>query len=113
MTDSVNPYFDPNEIVITKDILRKIINGIIKRWKKTQKTGFFGIKGLETFRLSLRFQTDEEIRETFSSIITCVNEMQMINAMMKLRGEMPKAEVLADMVLKKLENGELFDDKSK
>jgi len=106
----MNPYFDPDEIIITKEILRKIINGIINRWKKTQGTGFFGIKGLEAFRLSLRFQSDSEIQETFSSIIICVNEMQMINAMMKLKGEMPKTEVLADMVLKKLESGELFND---
>jgi len=112
MSDKFNPYFDPEEIVITKPILRKIINGIINRWKKTQGKGFFGIKGLEGFRLSLRFQSDEEIQETFASIILCVNEMQMINAMMKLRGEMPKTDVLADMVLKKLENGEIFNDKS-
>jgi len=107
---TINPYFDPDEINITKEILRKIINGIIQRWKKTQNKGFFGIKGLEAFRLSLRFQSDAEIKETFSSIIICVNEMQMINAMMRLKGELPKAEQLADMVLKKLENGELFHD---
>ena len=110
MSEKFNPYFDPDKIVITKRILRKIINGIIRRWKRTKGKGFFGIKGLEGFRLSLRFQSDDEVQETFASIITCVNEMQMINAMMRLRGEMPKTEALADMVLEKLDNGELFND---
>lgn len=107
---SINPYFDPDVIIITKDILRKFINALIKRWKKTQGHTFFGVKGLEGFRLSLRFQSDEEVQETMSSIIKFVNEMQLINSMMVLRGDMPKAEVLADMAIKKIESGDLFDD---
>ena len=105
---TVSPYFDPDEIILTKPIIRKIINGIIERWKVTQGRGFFGIKGLEAFRLSLRFQTDDEIKEIFSSIIRCVNEMQMVNAMLKMKGENPKTEELADMILKKLDSGELL-----
>lgn len=103
-----SPYFDPDEVAINKEILRKIINAVINRWKSGDKKPFFAIKALETFRVSLRFYKDEEINSIFKSIILTVNEMQMINGMLKLKGEFAKTDVLADLAIQKIESGELF-----
>ena len=32
--DKMNPYFNPDELKLDKDIYRNIINAIIQRWKK-------------------------------------------------------------------------------
>ena len=108
--DKMNPYFNPDELKLDKDILRNIINAIIQRWKKGYRPPRIAIKALEAFRISLRFYSDEQINSIFNSIIICTNEMQMINAMARMKDEMPSTKTLSDMVIKKLENGELFND---
>lgn len=109
MTD-FNPYFNPDELTLDKDILRDIINAIIGRWKQGNKPPKIAIKALEAFRISLHFYSDEQVNAIFKSIITVTNEMQMINAMSRMKNEMPTTKVLSDMVIRKLENGELFKD---
>ena len=110
MSNKFNPYFNPDEIKLDKEILRKIINAIIDHWQKGEKPPFFAIKALKVFRVSLRFYSDEQLNSIFKSIIVCTNEMQMINAMCRMRNEMPSTKALSEMVIKKLENGELFND---
>lgn len=107
---SINPYFDPDEIKLDKPILRNIMNAVIKRWKSGKKPPRIAIKALEAFRVSLHFYSDEQVNAIFKSIIICTNEMQMINAMARLKKEQPTTKVLSDMVIRKLENGELFKD---
>ena len=99
-----NPaYFDPDNIVITKDHLYKMINVIIKRWQKDEKKHFWQIKALQTFRLSLRLQDDEAISEVIKSIIIFVNKMQEANAILTMRKQFPKTNDLVDMIAAKLE----------
>jgi len=103
-----SPYFDPDQLVLTKDMIRNIINAIIRRWRSGDKPPFWAIKALEAFRISLRFYSDAEINTIFKSIITCVNEMQMLNAMARMKNEMPTTKELADMVVHKMNSGEMF-----
>ena len=105
MTDKFSPYFDPDEIVLTKAILRDLINALIARWQEKPQKHRVQIMALETFRLSLRFQSDESVAEIIKSIVTMVNEMQMYNALMKLKDEMPTTRQLADMAIHKIRNG--------
>lgn len=105
MSNKFNPYFDPDEIVITKDILYKIIDATINRWKKQPKRHFFQIKGMQLFRSSLYFQKEEGIAAIVKAIIIVVNKMQMYNAMLRLKNENPSTEVLANMAIDEIERG--------
>lgn len=99
-----NPaYFNPDDVVITKEHLYKMINVIIARWQKDEKKHFWQIKALQTFRLSLRFQSDEAIAEVIKSIILFVNKMQEANAILTMKEQHPKTSDLVDMIAKKLE----------
>ena len=99
-----NPaYFNPDDIVITKDHLHKMINVIIKRWQMDEKKHFWQIKALQTFRLSLRFQSDDAISEVIKSIILFVNRMQEANAILTMKEQHPKTSDLVDMIANKLE----------
>jgi len=44
MTETINPYFDPDEVRLTKDHIRLIINAVIKRWKKNKSANMIQIK---------------------------------------------------------------------
>ena len=96
-------YFNPDDIVITKAHVEKMISAIINRWKKDQNKHFWQIKALQTFRISLRFQDDEAIGEVIKSIIIFVNKMQEANAILTMKEQMPKTSELVDMIAKKLE----------
>lgn len=99
-----NPaYFNPDDIVIKKIHLEKMINVIIKRWQLDEKKHFWQIKALQTFRLSLRFQSDEAISEVIKSIIIFVNKMQEANAILTMKKQLPKTADLVDMIAAKLE----------
>lgn len=99
-----NPaYFDPDAIVIKKAHLYKMIDVIINRWKMDEKKHFWQIKAMQTFRLSLRIQSDESIEEVIKSIIIFVNKMQEANAILTMREQMPKTGDLVDMIANKLE----------
>lgn len=99
-----NPaYFDPDNIVITKQHLHKMIDVIIKRWEKDNQKHFWQIKALQTFRLSLRFQSDEAISEVVKNIIIFVNKMQEANAILTMKQQLPKTGELVDLIAKKLE----------
>ena len=65
--------------------MRDLINAVIARWKNSDTKHRTQIMALEAFRVSLRFQTDASIAEVVKSIIEMVNEMQMLNAMLKLQ----------------------------
>ena len=103
----VNPYFDPDEVTITKDHLRKIIDAILTQWRKNKQANWIQIKALETFRLSLRLQNDETIGHVFKSIIRVTNEMQMLNAMLRMRKEAPSTDQLLQLTLKRLNEGKI------
>ena len=100
-----SPYFDPDEIVFTKPIMRDLINAVIARWKNSDTKHRTQIMALEAFRVSLRFQTDASIAEVVKSIIEMVNEMQMLNAMLKLKKEYPSTRELADLAIQKIRGG--------
>jgi len=108
MTETINPYFDPDEVKLTKDHIRLIINAVIKRWKKNKSANMIQIKALEAFRVSLRLQSDENIEEIFKAIIVCVNEMQMMNAMLRMKEERPTTDQLLAIVQKRIERGDIF-----
>ena len=99
------PYFDPDEVVMTKPILKKILTAIIERWKKDPKKHRFQIAMLVAFRASLRFQTDASIELIFKEVIKVVNRMQRYNAMLKLRKEMPSTNDLANLAIREIERG--------
>lgn len=101
-----SPYFDPDQIVLTKPILIKFINKAISKWEKAEKKHFWQIKALEAFRLSLRFQSDEAIEAVMKGVVEFVNDMQTTNAMLILKDEMPSTEQLANIALKKFEEKE-------
>ena len=100
-----SPYFDPDEIVLGKAIMRDLINAIIARWKKKPGKHRVQIVALETFRLSLRFQSDESVQEIVKSIVVMVNEMQTYNALLKMKNEMPTTRQLADLAILKIRTG--------
>ena len=100
-----SPYFDPDEIVFTKPIMRDLINAIIGRWKKSPSKHRTQIMALEAFRLSLRFQSDDSISEVVKSIVEMVNEMQTYNAMLRMKKENPTTRELADLAIHKIRNG--------
>ena len=104
---NLNPYFDPDEVVISKDHLRQIIDAILDQWKKNPQKNWIQIKALQTFRLSLRLQSDETISHVFKSIIKVTNEMQMLNAMLRLRDEAPSTQQLLDLTIRRLNEGKI------
>ena len=108
--DNFSPYFDPDHINIDKDTITKLINAMLQRWKKNKKNNKVQIMALQTFKLSLHFQSDETINEIMKSIVSCVNEMQQYNAMMRLKKEFPTTSQLTDIVIAKIEKGDVFHD---
>lgn len=104
-TRKFTPYFDPDEVVLTKHMIQDLCDAIIHRWKKDKKKHFWQISGLQTFKLSLHAQSDEAINEVMRAIITFVNDLQRYNAMLRLKGEMPKMEDLVDLTIRQIREG--------
>ena len=98
----VSPYFDPDEVVITKPILREIIDAIVERWKQQPDKHRIQITALQMFKASLRLQSDEAIAAIFRAIVATVNEMQQYNAMLRMEKEMPTTRELADLAISRI-----------
>lgn len=110
MTDKIiSPYFDPDEIVMDKETVFKIIDSLLNYWKKNKLKNAKNITTLLIWRGSLNLMSDESIEFIFKHFIIFSNKMQEINGLMKLKGEMPTAKILTDIALGKLEEGKIFD----
>lgn len=103
MTKTVSPYFDPDEFKISKPMVHKIITAIIKRWQKDTKSNWRQISAMKVFRMTIGLQSEEQINAVLSEIIKVTNKMQELNALCRLRGEMPKTEQLVAIALERLE----------
>lgn len=105
----ISPYFDPDEIVITKSIVFDFIDGLTDYWKKHKLKNAKNITTLLIWRGSLSLMGDDSVQFIFKTFIKFANKMQEINGLMKMRNEIPNAEILTKIALEKLREGKIFD----
>lgn len=114
-----SPYFDPDEVVIDKAMLNKIIDAMIRRWKKNEKANFWSIQQARAFRGFVRLQSDRQINTIFREILRTINEIQYLGALARSSdlvreggaGAAPAVDSLLELAIRRLEEGRSDIDK--
>lgn len=102
------PTFDPDELVLTKPQILLLLNAIKRRWKKNKRGNILHLAAITAFITSLHLLDDETLKTIWKDIINATNEMITLNQMNRMKGEIPKTQDMVDLVIKKIENGDLF-----
>lgn len=105
----LNPkHFDPDELLLTKSQILQLLRSIKNRWKKNPRGNALSLAAITAFILSMNFIDEKTLSEIWKDIIKATNELITLNEMTRLKGEYPKSQELVDMVIKKIDDGELF-----
>lgn len=100
--------FDPDELMLTKDQILSILEAIKTRWKKNRKGNALNLIALTTFTTSMHFIDEKTLQVIWRDIINATNELISLNQMQRMKGEHPKTAEMINIVLGRIERGELF-----
>jgi len=99
---TVNPLiFDPDQLMLSKNDIIEMMDGIESRWKKDKKSNIQFIISMEDMKVGIRLMSETSITKIWTEIVNGFNELLYENAMSKARGENETwAETLEKVKLK-------------
>ena len=107
---------NPDEFILDKEMIKRIIQSIKTRWRKSNVSKLKNaqyIAALTAIEGAIYFTNEEVIKNIFFDIMLGFNNLLLINAQAKASGDSPNMKILFDITMKKLENGELFNETRK
>jgi len=78
--------FNPDELVLTKDDVLELLDGIESRWKKNKKDNWKLLLSLEGMKVYIRMSSDHTIKAIWSEIVKGFNELLMENSIAVAKG---------------------------
>jgi hypothetical protein len=103
---------DPDKFNLSKAQVILIINAIGKRWTKSTTARLKNSKyiiSLEAMKIAINLTPEEVIQEIWKDMLMGINELMRLNDMERMKQEFPNTQAMIDIVIKKLEDGTLFD----
>ncbi len=107
---------DPDQFILDKEMIRKVIKSIKNRWRKSDLTKIKNaqyIAALTALEGAIYFTNEEVLKNIWFDIMLGFNNILLINAQKKALGESPNMKILFDITMEKLESGELFEQSIK
>ena len=85
--ESGNLHFDPDELILTKDDIYKLLDLIEKRWMKNPKENFKYIGGLKLMKAGIVMTKEKTVRKIWSEIVMGFSVLLEENARQRMAGE--------------------------
>ena len=105
-------YFDPDKFNLSKKQIIMIISAIGKRWSSSKISTIKNsryIISLEAMKVAINLTPEDVIKEIWHDMLFGFNELIRLNSLERMKEEFPDMEKMIEIVTKKLESGELFD----
>lgn len=93
---------DPDRMTLTKKDLLEYLDLLIRRWNKNKIANFKVIASALGMKGYIMVTDEETIRTLWNEILNGINELMMINAIARARGENPDWADVCDKLRKKL-----------
>lgn len=103
---------DPDKFNLNKKQVVMIINAIGKRWSSSNVQRLKNTKyiiSLEAMKVAIQMTPEDVIQEIWKDMLMGINELMRLNDMERMKKEFPNTQAMIDIVIKKLEDGTLFD----
>ena len=103
---------DPDKFNLSKKQVVMIINAIGKRWSSSTVQRLKNSKyivSLEAMKVAIQLTPEDVIQEIWKDMLMGINELMRLNDMERMKQEFPNTQAMIDIVIKKLEDGTLFD----
>ncbi len=108
----IDQSLDPDKFNLSKSQVVLIINAIGKRWTKSTTARLKNSKyivSLEAMKIAINLTPEDVIQEIWKDMLMGINELMRLNDMERMKKEFPNTEAMIEIVIKKLEDGSLFD----
>ncbi len=105
---------DPDKFNLSKKQVILIINAIGKRWSKSKVAKMKNSKyiiSLEAMKVAINLTPEDVIQEIWKDMLMGINELVRLNDLQRMKQEFPNTQAMIDIVIKKLEDGSLFDSR--
>ena len=102
---------DPDKFNLSKRQVVMIINAIGKRWTNGTSQKLKNAKyivSLEAMKVAINLTPEDVIQEIWKDMLMGINELMRLNDMERMKQEFPNTQAMIDLVIRKLESGELF-----
>ncbi len=113
MSKKNQPTFDPDEFNLSKKQILIIMEAIGSRWGKSKIQKLKNAKyiiGLEAMKIGINLTSEDVIKQIWKDILVGFNELIRLNTLERMKTESPNTEKMIELVTKKIENGELFNN---
>ncbi len=87
MTDTRKLALKQDELILTKQDVLDMFDGLIKRWKKNEKANFLVIQSIRGIKLWILATPEGVVRFIWNDILKFFNKIILYNEVLKDRGE--------------------------
>lgn len=101
--------FNADELRLTKKDIMRIIEAVQKRWRKNKKGNRLNLMAIAAFKQGIEWTPHKQLEIIWNAMVKLTNKMIEYNAMKRMMGEMPKTEVMIDILEKEIETGKFVE----